>query len=348
MVKLTEYELKLIAKNRGINNYLSTSREKLISTLDTLERITENLSKYGLNKIAKMQNLALDELEQIKQMNNFSENKLKQITKAQYIKKYKNMSKEDLIIALLKSNQSYTELRKSENNNTEIQKTKKLFNKLRNNFSKEEINKIRKKFHIKENNNKYLKKLEKKDSLTEQEEKNIMILQKPKKYFEKLKEDLNKLKRYQFNIIDNIGYKGLKEIEYLFNKISEDDYYEPIETSADFDGKYIAYECRGDRDNNLSLEEYLNIIRPYLRDMINNHKAISEWKIKLIMRISFVSSLDSKKIHTIHTKSDSTEIMSGIETNDIINELFKSFSKRYQEKLETKMKGSNFVFESVD
>ena len=40
--------------------------------------------------------------------------------------------------------------------------------------------------------------------------------------------------------------------------------------------------------------------------------------------------------------------MSGIETNDIINELFKSFSKRYQEKLETKMKGSNFVFESVD
>ena len=193
-----------------------------------------------------------------------------------------------------------------------------------------------------------MKKLEKKDSLTEQEEKNIMILQKPKKYFEKLKEDLNKLKRYQYNIIDNIGYKGLKEIEYLFNKISEDDYYEPIETSADFDGKYIAYECRGDRDNNLSLEEYLNIIRPYLRDMINNHKAISEWKIKLIMRINFVSSLDSKKIHTIHTKSDSMEIMSGIETNDIINELFKSFSKRYQEKLETKMKGSNFVFESVD
>ena len=62
MVKLTEYELKLIAKNKGINNYLSTSREKLISTLDTLERITENLSKYGLNKIAKMQNPSLNEL----------------------------------------------------------------------------------------------------------------------------------------------------------------------------------------------------------------------------------------------------------------------------------------------
>ena len=36
------------------------------------------------------------------------------------------------------------------------------------------------------------------------------------------------------------------------------------------------------------------------------------------------------------------------ETNDIINELFKSFFKRYQEGLETKMKGSNFIFESVE
>ena len=38
----------------------------------------------------------------------------------------------------------------------------------------------------------------------------------------------------------------------------------------------------------------------------------------------------------------------GTETNDIINELFKSFLKRYQEGLETKMKGSNFVLESVE
>ena len=62
MVKLTRYELGLIAKNRGINNYLNMSREKLLSTLDKLERITENLSKYGLNKIAKMQNPSLNEL----------------------------------------------------------------------------------------------------------------------------------------------------------------------------------------------------------------------------------------------------------------------------------------------
>ena len=55
----------------------------------------------------------------------------------------------------------------------------------------------------------------------------------------------------------------------------------------------IEYESSGDNNDNLLLEEYLNIIRPYLRDMIDNHKAHGEWKIQLIMRIIFVSSLDT-------------------------------------------------------
>ena len=39
----------------------------------------------------------------------------------------------------------------------------------------------------------------------------------------------------------------------------------------------------------------------------------------------------------------------GTETNDIIDELFKSFSQRYKENLEKSMKkGSDFVFNSVD
>ena len=125
MVKLTKYELKLIAKNKGIKNYLNMSREMLLSALDKSERTTENLSINGLNKIVKMQNLSLNELEQIERMNNLSLNKLKQIAKTRRIKTYKNTSKEDLLIALLKSNQSHTELRRSEDNNAEIGETKK-------------------------------------------------------------------------------------------------------------------------------------------------------------------------------------------------------------------------------
>ena len=39
-------------------------------------------------------------------------------------------------------------------------------------------------------------------------------------------------------------------------------------------------------------------------------------------------------------------IMSGYEMNDIITKLFESFLKRYQEKLETKMNGSDSLFKS--
>ena len=48
MVNLTTHELKLIAKNRGIKNYQNMSREKLLSTLDELEPILENLSQNRL------------------------------------------------------------------------------------------------------------------------------------------------------------------------------------------------------------------------------------------------------------------------------------------------------------
>ena len=40
--------------------------------------------------------------------------------------------------------------------------------------------------------------------------------------------------------------------------------------------------------------------------------------------------------------------MSGVDTNDAINELISSFTKRYQKGLETKMKGSSYIFERVD
>ena len=115
-----------------------------------------------------------------------------------------------------------------------------------------------------------------------------------------------------------------------------------------FDDNYIKYESRGDKYNNLSLEEYLNIIRPYLRDMIDNHKALGKWKIQLIMRIIFISSLDINEIHIMYTTSDNIKLMNVTETNGVINEFFSSFLKRYQEGLETKMKGSGYIFERVD
>ena len=110
----------------------------------------------------------------------------------------------------------------------------------------------------------------------------------------------------------------------------------------------MLYESRGDKDSKLAIYEYFDIFRPYLRDMTDNNKARGGWKIQLTMRIIFVSFIDANETREMHTKSDNITIMSGIETEDVINELFNTFRKRYQEGLETKMKGSSFTFERID
>ena len=86
------------------------SKERLLSTYDTINRITESVCRNGLNKIAKIRNLSFNELEKVKRMNNLSLNTLEQMVIARHIKNYKDMSREDLLITLSKSNQSPTKL----------------------------------------------------------------------------------------------------------------------------------------------------------------------------------------------------------------------------------------------
>ena len=50
----------------------------------------------------------------------------------------------------------------------------------------------------------------------------------------------------------------------------------------------------------------------------------------------------------MHTKSNNVEIMIGSNTDEIIKDLFKSFLQKYQEGLEESMRGSEFVYDSVD
>ena len=112
----------------------------------------------------------------------------------------------------------------------------------------------------------------------------------------------------------------------------------------------------------LSIKEYVDMIRPYLRDIINdnktqgklkvdsgnkviNYRTQGEWKIQLSVKINFMFPKDSDEIRTLHTNSGNTEILIGNETNEIIEERL----QEQQEGLEKKMRGSNlFFFDSVD
>ena len=121
-----------------------------------------------------------------------------------------------------------------------------------------------------------------------------------------------------------------------------------MKTKSAFNSNYIEYESRGDKDKNLSPKEYLDMIRPYLSDMIDDHKTKIERKIQLTMQINFISSKDSEETCTMHTKSHNIEIMMGNETDEIIEKHFESLLQNYQKNLEESIRGSECVFRSID
>ena len=192
-----------------------------------------------------------------------------------------------------------------------FKEARKLLNECRSNLLRKETNEIRKKLYKKEAVYNFLKEKEQEGSLTNRQKR---VLKNIDRYLKNFKKDLEKLQKY------SITY-GL---DYLFNELDEVDYYEPKEVKSAFNGSYILYESKGDKDNKLALYEYFDIIRPYLKDMIDNHKARGEWKIQLTMRIIFASFIDSNETRVMHTKSDNITIMSDIETDDAINEHFNS------------------------
>ena len=70
-------------------------------------------------------------------------------------------------------------------------------------------------------------------------------------------------------------------------------------------------------------------------------------EIQISMRVNFISSKDTGETRTIYVWSDNASITRRSDTDYIIRELFRSFLRNYQEELKI-LKGSNFVFESVE
>ena len=49
----------------------------------------------------------------------------------------------------------------------------------------------------------------------------------------------------------------------------------------------------------------------------------------------------------MHSRSDNIKFTSYIDANEVVDELFESLCLRYQEHLETSIRGSDFIFDSV-
>ena len=259
-----------------------------------------------------MSGLSLDDLKLFTE--SLSLDDLKPIAKSRGIKGYKNMSKKWLLNSLIKP----------KIDNERLKNIREDLNKLRHKFSKSKIKEIRKNLYEIESNK----------NLSTQKIKEI-------------EKSLSRLKKY--HDYDDAEYIGIRDVRNLFNQSTDKDYYKPIKTKSAFNGNYIEYESNGDKDKNLSEKEYLNKIRPYLRDIINDYKTpknlrvhssnevsdyetqFGEWRIQLTMSINFNSSKDSDETRTMHIKSDNIEIMMGSKTDEIIEELFKSRRRRINE-----------------
>ena len=94
--------------------------------------------------------------------------------------------------------------------------------------------------------------------------------------------------------------RTVRDISNLFEH--EEDYYKPVIVNNFWTNKYSEYKTKGVKKT-LSVEEYVNKIKPYLRDIINDLKKSDTWKIQWPITISFISSKDDQnEKHEMHSK----------------------------------------------
>ena len=123
--------------------------------------------------------------------------------------------------------------------------------------------------------------------------------------------------------------------------------YEPTLIKTGFDNNYLEYMSNG--NNSLSFNEYLELIKPYLYDLINVYKAKGEWKLQISAEISFVSQKPgSDEMRIMYGRSTPEEFMIGDETEEVAEKLIISLLQKYQDNLQNKMKGSDFIFNGIN
>ena len=215
------------------------------------------------------------------------------------IKNCDNLTKQDFIFSLLKSESNPAECSymKYFNNSTsddtyddeiksKINDIRLILSRLGNIVTKKYRKEIKKELY----------EIEKKQNLSDNEKEKIYD------DLVKLANTLDKKEEHKHSDHDDLDYFGIRELENLFGDIDNDDNcYKPVLVRSSFKKNYKYYESRGDKgQKKLSVKQYLYMIMPYLADLVNDHKNIrnesNEWKIQLNMGVNFISSKDAGEI----------------------------------------------------
>ena len=254
--KINDWRKKLI-KERNEKIQITGLRKKLIKELKELVyrqteknksyNIRRTVNRIGLKKIGKRQNLTSKDIKNVKKLHELTTHGLKTIAKLREIKNYNNLTREDLIYTLLRSEEAPQE----------------------NNYLEYLGNALNSKLEKRINNARILTaKLG--DILTNKEKKTIrdeLYRLKDAKltntereraiaYLINLTRDLENKQKYHHSAYHDQNHYGIKDIEHLFNE-TIDDYCRPILVRFAFDNNFEEYQIRGDKHKNLTLKNTL-------------------------------------------------------------------------------------------
>ena len=295
-------------ESRDIINFIAQKRG--ISTKKLLSTIKPNLKRKN-NKILitkTQQKLTKVQQKLTKTHQNLTKTHQKLIkTHQKLIKTQQKMAKTQQKVA--KTQQKVTKPETTKNLTTQnltsqnltpqkqqiLSKTKKRIEiireklkELRHKLSKTELKEIKK----------HLYNIENKKELLESET--------TKKYLDELDKKILKLNEYYDD--DEFEFKGIENVQDLFKILTIDEYlalileliYKPTLVKSGYNNNYIEYRSKGNKI--LIVEEYLDLIEPFLGELINDYKSKGEWKIQLTAQINFISLRpDSNETRVMHT-----------------------------------------------
>ena len=317
--------IKLLAQKRGITT------KKLLSTIKLNLKRTNNkdLSSKSQQKLIKsiksQQKLPKTQLELLK-----SQQKLiKSIKKQQKLTKQTKLQRE--LIKSQRKLEKQQQTRKIRNSfyNIDKESDKKI------NTNDDFIESIRNLFNTNVDNKINNTNVDKKVNNTNVDNTNDDFIENIRDLFN------NKLDKKINN--NNTNDDFIENIRDLFSILD----YEPLLMKTGFNNNYLEYMSNG--KNSLSFNEYLESIKPYLYDLINVYKAKGEWKLQLSAEISLVSQKPgSDEIRVMYTRSIPQEIIISCETEEVAETLIMQLLQKYQDNLQNKMKGSDFIFNGIN
>ena len=75
------------------------------------------------------------------------------------------------------------------------------------------------------------------------------------------------------------------------------------------------------KNSNLSLDEHVSKIKPYLGNIITDLKNFDTWKIPLKIAINFISLKDVEEECVMHPRSDNIKFASYDDVNKVVDEI---------------------------